>query len=145
MVYTQLFYRPFFMHVICICNIIYFLVNIEIISFWQWYFIKLFPFIDIFVRIAPCLNEKINLLILLLENLDVFLNSFFSSSSVLFHYFLLQDKHLYFMKLSLTLSCSRKQSQSLHLILQIHSVGLSTRFDNELAINLALSNLFLQM
>ena len=51
----------------------------------------------------------------------------------------MQDNHLYFIKSSLTLSYSRKQLQSLHLSLWIPSVILSTRFDNELNINLALS------
>ena len=73
----------------------------------------------------------------LLENL--FLNYSFDSSSSLFKQSLWQDKHLYFIKSSLTFSYSRKQSQSLHLIYIIPSARLSTRFDDEAAINLVLS------
>ena len=65
----------------------------------------------------PFLNSKINLLISLLENLNWFLNLFFDSSLIQFQYSLLQDKYLYFIKLSLILSYSRTQPQSLHLIL----------------------------
>ena len=53
-------------------------------------------------------------------------NSFYSKISI-------------YIKLSLTLSYSRKQSKYLHEILSITSVRLSTRFDNEVAINHALS------
>ena len=63
----------------------------------------------------------------------------FISSLTLFEYHSLQDKHFYFIKLSLTKSYLRKQSQSLRLILWILSVRLSTIFDNEPDINLALS------
>ena len=48
----------------------------------------------------------------LLENLNVFLNFFFNSSLSLFEYSLLQDKHLYFINLSLKFFYSRKQPQS---------------------------------
>ena len=44
----------------------------------------------------PFLNNKINLFISLLENINVFLNLFFNSSSILIEQFLLQDKDLYF-------------------------------------------------
>ena len=67
---------------------------------------------------------------------------------------MLHHKHLYFIKSSLKLACSRKQWQYLYFILQIHflssclylhlilwipSARLLTRFDNELAMNLVLS------
>ena len=116
---------------------------IELFFFRKWYFIKLFPFIHVLNRINTFLNNKIDLLISLLENLNVFWNLFYNSSSILFKYFLLQDKHLYFIKVSLTLSYSRKQWQSLHLILWISSVRLSTGFDNEVDINLALEMNFI--
>ena len=51
----------------------------------------------------------------------------------------MQDGHSYFIKLSLTLSYSRKKNESLDLIVWIPSARLSTRFDNEHAINHALS------
>ena len=50
----------------------------------------------------------------------------------------MQDKHLHFIKSSLTLSYSSKQSQSLHLILWISSARLSARFENEGAIEFLL-------
>ena len=55
---------------------------------------------------------------LLLENLNVFLSFFFNSSLSLFEYSLLQDKHLRFIKLSLTISYSKTQSQSLHSVFE---------------------------
>ena len=51
----------------------------------------------------------------------------------------MKDKHLHFIKLSLTLSYSTKQSQQLRLILWVPSTRSSPRFDNDLTINLELS------
>ena len=84
-----------------------------------------------------------NLSISLLEKFNVFLNILFNFSSILVEWFVLQYKHFYFIKLSLTLSYSGKQLQSLHLNLWIPSERLSTRFDNEFGINLALSKKFI--
>ena len=56
-----------------------------------------------------------------------------------------QYEHLSFIKLFLTLSYSRKQAKSFHLILQIPSLRLSASFDNEVALNFKLSvNVFLR-
>ena len=58
---------------------------------------------------------------------------------------MLQDKHFYFIKLSLALLYLRKQLKFLHLSLWITSVRLSARFDNKVVISFALSvNFILQ-
>ena len=85
--------------------------------FWQYCFIKLFLIIHIFIRINTFSQQENKI------------NSF------LFKYSLLQDKHLYLIEPSMKLSYSSKQSQFLHLILQIPLVKQSTRFDNELVRN----------
>ena len=51
----------------------------------------------------------------------------------------MKDINLCFIKLFFTLSYSRKQSHSLHLILWVTSVRLPTRLYNKFSINLALS------
>ena len=94
------------------------------------------------------------LIILWLRNLYALTNCFFLKfSSNCLWWFLSQHKHFYSIKASLKFACLRKHSQFLcliphvflslcrylHFILWISSIGLLTRFDNELSINLALS------
>ena len=91
------------------------------------------------IRINTCSEQQNKFIDIIVRKLQCVLKSLFIFSSSLFEYSLLHDKHLYFIKLSLTLSYLRKQSQSLHLILWISSARLSARFDIELAINFTLS------
>ena len=73
----------------------------------------------------------------------MFLNRFLILHEVYLNNLFMQNRDLYFIKLFLTLSYSRKHSQSLHLTFRISSARLSTRVQNELAINLAVSMTFI--
>ena len=66
---------------------------------------------------TPFLNNKTNSLISLLENLNVFLNRFFDFSSIFFEQSLLQNRLLYFIKLSLVLSYWRKKNHNLYIFI----------------------------